>query len=56
MSNEEREERFAEEAWLNYFNKYLFESGVISEREYKKMTEKIATKKPSKLSREKANI
>ncbi len=39
---EEREKRFAEDAWLNYFNRYLFQSGTISEKEYKKMTEKIA--------------
>lgn len=56
MSNEEREARFAEEVWLNYFNKYLFESGVISEKEYKKMTEKIAARKSSKLPRDKSAI
>jgi hypothetical protein len=50
LSDEEREKRFAEYAWLNYFNRYLFEQGTISEKEYKKMTEKIATRK-SKLSR-----
>ena len=50
LSDEEREKRFAEDAWLNYFNRYLFEQGTISEKEYKKMTEKIATRK-SKLSR-----
>lgn len=33
---------FSEEVWLNYFNKYLFENGVISESNYSKMTEKIA--------------
>jgi len=41
-TNEEREKRFAEQAWLNYFNRYLFEEGTISENEYKIMTEKIA--------------
>ena len=50
LSDEEREKRFAEDAWLNYFNRYLFEQGAISEKEYEKMTEKIATRK-SKLSR-----
>ena len=34
--------QFSEEVWLNYFNKYLFENGVISESNYSKMTEKIA--------------
>ena len=45
LSENEREKlevRFAEDAWLNYFNRYLFEQGTISEKEYKKMTEKIA--------------
>lgn len=46
---EEREKRLAEDIWLNYLNRYLFESGTISEKEYKKMTEKIAARK-AKLS------
>ena len=53
LSEEEREKleiKFAEDVWLNYFNKYLFENGTISEQEYKKMTEKIAARK-TKLSR-----
>lgn len=37
-----REKRMAEELWLNYFNRYLSESGTISEKEYRRMTEKIA--------------
>lgn len=53
LSDEERERRFAEDAWLNYFNRYLFEQGTISEKEYKKMTEKIANRK-AKLSRHKS--
>ncbi len=40
--NETSEKRFAEQAWLNYFNRFLFEEGTISEKEYKLMTEKIA--------------
>lgn len=44
-----QEVRFAENAWLNYLNRYLFEQGTISEKEYKKMTEKIANRK-AKLS------
>lgn len=56
LSEEERERverRFAEDVWLNYFNRYLFESGTISEKEYRKMTEKIAMRK-SKLSHQKS--
>lgn len=45
----EREKIFAEEMWLNYFNRYLFEKGTISEKEYKQMTEKITARK-TKLS------
>ena len=52
LSCEEREKQFADDAWLNYFNRYLFEHGTISEQEYKKMTEKIAARK-AKLSRRK---
>lgn len=51
LTDEEREKRFAEDVWLNYINHYLFEHGTISEKEYKKMTEKIATRK-SRLSHE----
>jgi hypothetical protein len=49
LTDEMREIKFAEDVWLNYFNRYLFEQGTISEKQYKKMTEKIATRK-SKLS------
>ena len=45
LTDEEREKRLAEDIWLNYFNRYLFENGTISEKEYKKMTEKIAVRK-----------
>lgn len=50
LTDYEREKRFAENAWLNYLNRYLWEHGTISEKEYKQMTEKIATR-TSKLSR-----
>lgn len=46
----ESEREMAEDLWLNYFNRYLFENGTISEKEYKKMTEKIAGRR-AKLSR-----
>ena len=45
LADEEREKRFAEDAWLNYFNHYLFSNGVISEKEYKRMTDKIAQRR-----------
>lgn len=45
LTKEEREKRMAEDIWLNYFNRYLLEHGTISEKEYKRMTEKIVTRK-----------
>ena len=45
LLDEECEKRFAEDMWLNYFNQYLFENGTITEKEYKKMVEKIAYRK-----------
>ncbi len=41
-TDESREKRTAEAIWLNYFNRYLYEHGTISDSEYKQMTEKIA--------------
>ena len=52
-AREKLEQSFAEDAWLNYLNRYLFENGTISEKEYKKMTEKISMRK-TKLSRQKS--
>ena len=37
LLDEEREIRLSEDLWLNYFNRYLFENGTITEKEYKKM-------------------
>ena len=45
ITDEEREKRMAEDIWLTYFNRYLFDHGTISEKEYKKMTELIAIRK-----------
>ena len=42
LSDDERERHMAEDLWLNYFNRYLYENGTISENEYKKMVELIA--------------
>ena len=44
-ADEMKEKLLAEDLWLSYFNRYLFETGTISEKEYKKMTEKITTRK-----------
>ena len=53
IAKEEREKRFAEDVWLNYLNRYLFEHGTISEKDYKKMTEKIVVRR-SKIRRDKS--
>ena len=50
LLSDSREKEMAEDLWLHYFNRYLFENGTISEKEYKKMTEKIAGRR-AKLSR-----
>ena len=44
FTDEEREKRMAEDIWLNYFNQYLYEHGTITEKEYNRMTEKIAAR------------
>lgn len=55
LTDEEREKRFAEDTWLGYFNRYLLEHSAISEKEYKKMTEKIAMRR-SKFSSDRAVV
>ena len=42
VEQERLEKSFAERAWLDYFNQYLYAHKIISEREYKLMVEKIA--------------
>ena len=34
--------------WLNYYNNVLFEKGIITEREYRRMQAQIATRYPYK--------
>lgn len=55
LLSDDSEKRVAEDIWLNYFNHYLFEHGTISEKEYKKMVEKIATRR-AKLSKNRAAL
>lgn len=40
-----REKRVAEDLWLSYFNRYLFEQGLITEQERNRMVAKIAERK-----------
>ena len=48
LSDEERERLMAEDIWLNYYNRYLYEHGTITEKAYKKMTAIIAERKGKK--------
>ena len=41
----ERARIVAEDLWLNYFNRYLREQGVISEKEFTRMAELIVKRK-----------
>lgn len=43
-----KEKKEAEGVWLDYFNRYLLETGVITEREYTQMTQKIAERDGAK--------
>ena len=42
---EARQKRVAEDLWLSYFNRFLFEQGLITEQERNRMTAKIAERK-----------
>ena len=53
LTDEQKRRNVVEKMWLNYFNRYLWECGTISETEYKKMTEKIAMRR-TKLSCERS--
>ncbi len=46
-SPEEARRKVAEEAWLNYFNRVLYEQNLITERQRNQMISKIASRKPS---------
>lgn len=41
----------AEQIWLNYFNRVLYEQGVITEAERNQMKLKIAKRKKTNLTR-----
>lgn len=43
----ERKKRMAEELWLDYFNRVLFEKGVITERERNRMALLIENRRPA---------
>ena len=45
ISDEKWKEHIAEEIWLGYFNSFLFEKGIISEKERNKLALKIKNRK-----------
>lgn len=42
MTDKQKQKLLAEEIWLDYFNRYLYEHKTISYKEYLRMNEKIA--------------
>ena len=45
LTGGEQERLLIENAWLNYFNQYLWKHGLITEKEHGQMTQLIAEKK-----------
>lgn len=45
-SNEQRRKEMAARIWLSYYNRVLYEKGIISERERNRMALKIDSWKP----------
>lgn len=46
-----KEKLLAEDLWLSYFNRYLFEKAAINEKEFNRMTEKISSRRSDCLLR-----
>ena len=42
MDNQQKRNIMAEEIWLNYYNNYLYEHQVITEKEHTRMCNEIA--------------
>lgn len=47
LTKDEQLKRFAETAWLNYFNQVLYSKKIISERDRNRMANMIAARKPT---------
>ncbi len=45
MSNEQKRKDATARLWLSYFNRVLYEKGIITEREYSQMSLKIDSRK-----------
>ncbi len=48
LSTEDQKQSVVEQLWLHYFNRTLYEKGLITETERNKMTSKINSRKPSR--------
>jgi len=46
LTDEIRKKQAAEQIWLAYFNRVLFEKGIITESERNKMALKIESRRP----------
>lgn len=51
VSTEQQKKALLEEAWLKYYNRVLFEKGIITEQERNMMTNKIDARTKRQLSR-----
>ena len=51
MAKQSEKTAKCEKIWLNYFNQYLFEQGVITEEERNRMKLQIELRKPLPASR-----
>lgn len=43
-TNEQQRRAVVEKTWLHFYNKTLFQKGLINEKQYKKMITKINTR------------
>ena len=50
-ANEAAKRNVVEKMWLNYYNNVLFEKGLITETQHRKMKLSISSRKPSALER-----
>ena len=47
LTDEQRKKAAAEQIWLHYYNRVLFEQGIITETERNRMKNMINCRKPS---------
>lgn len=51
MTSKTQKNAVAEQIWLLYFNRYLYERGIITEKERNKMIHSITSRKSIPISR-----